>query len=286
VTIEASRRLVLSGEEQRYEVFAIDAQPGETVRFEFQHCPGSAWITERVKARETLSLEDSINASARIIESGGQKFGYLRFWNLMSGKANTALRSHLQTTFADCDAIVLDLRGRGGIITAVTAIEKTVRQEAKPVVAITDELTRSAKEMLSFKLKTLDNVTVVGEKTAGAVTACSFYTLPSGNVFMYPVMSSDALKRHTDGVILEGNGVEADLPVDFFEAYCYGQDKLLDVAIQTASQESMAAPQQKETLAAREAKSKANQPPANPEPVQNGKTNHAPPPTPVSNPGG
>ena len=240
VAIEASRRLVLAGEEQRYEVFGIDAKPGETVRFEYQHCPGSPLLTERVKAHETLSLEDSVNASSKVIDYDGQSFGYLRFWNLMSIKSNTALRSNLKTTFADCDAIVLDLRGRGGVITAVNAIEKTVRQEAKPVIAITDELTRSAKEILSFKLKKLDNVTVIGEQTAGAVTACNFYKLPSGNVFMYPVMSSDALKRYTDGVILEGNGVEADLPVNFFEAYCYGSDKLLDFAVQTASRVSRA----------------------------------------------
>ena len=240
VAIEASQRLVLAGEEQRYKVFAIDAKANETVRFEYQRCPGSAWVTERVKARKTLSLEDSVNASARIIEFNGQKFGYLRFWNLMSTKANTALKSQLKTTFADCDAIVLDLRGRGGIIQAVQSVAKTVGEEPRPVVAITDELTRSAKEILSFRLKTLDNVTVIGEKTAGAVTACSFYQLPSGNVFMYPVMSSDALKRFTDGVTLEGNGVEADLPVDFFEAYCCGRDKLLDFAVQTASQKSRA----------------------------------------------
>lgn len=238
VEIERSRRLVLSGEEQRYEVFAIDAEPDEVVRFEYQHCPGSAWITERVRARKTLSLEDSVNASARIIDANDRSFGYLRFWNLMSGKANTALRNHLNSTFADCDAIILDLRGRGGVITSVLSIEKTVRQETKPVIAITDELTRSAKEMLAYKLKKLENVTVIGEKTAGAVTACNFYTLPSGNIFMYPVMSSDALSRYSDGAILEGNGVEADLPVDFFEAYCYGRDKLLDFAINTAREKS------------------------------------------------
>lgn len=242
VAIENSRRLVLSGEEQRYEVFAIDAEADETVRFEHQQAPGSPMMTQRVKAGKTVSLEDSVNASARVIEQDGRSFGYLRFWNLMSGRANKALQHHLETTFADCDAIILDLRGRGGIITTVTSIEKTVRRESRPVVAITDELTRSAKEILSFKLKNLDNVTVIGEKTAGAVTACNFYKLPSGNIFMYPVMSSERLSRYTDGVVLEGEGVEADLPVDFFEAYCYGNDKLLNSAVDVANQQAAATP--------------------------------------------
>ena len=131
------------------------------------------------------------------------------------------------------------MRGRGGIIPAVLAIDRTVREIEKPVIAITDELTRSAKEILSLRIKKSDNVTVIGEKTAGAVTACSFYSLPSGNVFMYPVMSAESLKRYTGGVIIEGTGVEADLPVDFFEAYCNGVDKLLDFAIETASQKTI-----------------------------------------------
>ena len=133
--------------------------------------------------------------------------------------------------------LILDLRGRGGLIPAVMAVDMMVKQCEIPVIAITDNLTRSAKEMLSLLIKKHDHVTVVGETTAGAVTGATMMQLPSGNGLMYPVMSTESLKRFTDNAVLEGVGVEPDIKVDFQLPWCGGNDRLLEAAIQTGDEQ-------------------------------------------------
>ena len=235
VKVGDSRRLMLAGEEQRYKIFAIDADEGEEVRIEYRKSENGELLTTQITVGGPVELYDSVSKSAKVIEHKEHTFGYVRFWNLMSPLANRALTENIESTFSGCDGLILDLRGRGGVIQAVNAIERTVEKLDKPVVAITDELTRSAKELLSYKLKKLEDVWVIGEKTSGAVTACGFYELPSGNVFMYPAVNSRALSRFTDGNVLEGKGVEPDENVDFYEAYCNGKDLLLDSAVDRAA---------------------------------------------------
>lgn len=236
VRIENSRRLVLAGEEQRYEVFTLDAKPGESVRIEHRTGSGGSLRSTTLETTGTISLQQSVSSSARVIESANRRVGYLRFWNLMSMDANRVLKKQLDSEFADCDALILDLRGRGGTIPSVIAIDRTISKLEIPVIAITDELTRSAKELLSFRLKLHEHVTVIGERTSGAVTAATFATLPSGNALMFPVLSSDGLKRYTEGTILEGRGVEPDEKVNFYEPFCNGVDQLLKVALERAVQ--------------------------------------------------
>ena len=234
VQIEDSKRLILAGEEQKYFVFGILADAGEKIRIEHQSSTTGQLKTTTLTTTGPVSLGDSVAASVRVIEHDDRSIGYIRFWNLMSVAAGRELRKNLDSTFEDCDALILDLRGRGGTIPAVMSIDRIVSKLEMPVVAITDELTRSAKELLSFRLKVHENVTVIGERTSGAVTAATFAQLPSGNALMFPVMSSDSLKRYTDGEILEGNGVEPDEPVNFFEPYCNGTDQLLQNALRRA----------------------------------------------------
>ena len=232
VEIERSRRLILAGEEQRYEMFGVSADRDEPVTFTIKHSPDSPELDTVITATQTVSLQDSIVSSAKIIETNDREFGYIRLWNLMSVRANIELKKQLADKFANSDALILDLRGRGGTLSAVIAVDKTIRELDIPVVAITDELTRSAKELLSFRLKKHGNVIVIGERTSGAVTAARFTALPSGNAMMYPAQSSKALSRHTEGVILEGNGVEPDKSFNFYEPFCNGRDGLLQSAIE------------------------------------------------------
>ena len=51
---------------------------------------------------------------------------------------------------------------------------------------------------------------------------------------MSPAQSSEALSRYTEGVILEGNGVEPDKSINFYEPFCNGRDGLLQSAIERA----------------------------------------------------
>ncbi len=236
VKIEESRRLILAGEEQRYAVFGLHSEKGEEIRLEHRSSELGELKSTKLITTPTVSLGDAVSASVQVIEQGEQSFGYIRFWNLMSVAASRRLKENLKTTFKDCDALILDLRGRGGTLPTVLAIDRIIEKLELPVVAITDELTRSAKELLSFRLKLHDHVTVIGETTSGAVTAATFATLPSGNALMFPVMSSDSLKSYTGGAILEGVGVPPDEPVNFFEPFCNGRDELLSNALRRAGE--------------------------------------------------
>jgi carboxyl-terminal processing protease len=239
VKIENSRRLILAGEEQKYEVFGIAAELGEPVQFDHRSHPDEPLKRSELETTSTVSLGDSVAASVKVSEHEDRQIGYIRFWNLMSTAASRELQRQLEGSLKDCDALVLDLRGRGGTLPTVLAVDRLVGSLELPVIAITDELTRSAKELLSFRLKKHKHVTVIGEKTSGAVTAATFGDLPSGNVLMYPVRSSESLNRYTDGESLEGNGVEPDEAIPFWEPYADGQDKLLESAIERAVEQAL-----------------------------------------------
>ena len=236
VEIEKSRRLILAGEEDRYNVFALLADPGKPIRLEILKSPFEETISVQLQPDAEVSTVDVLKKSARIYRVANTNIGYVRFWNLMSMELPRVFSKQLETDFANCDAIIMDLRGRGGMVPVLLVLERSVKQLQIPVVAITDELTRSAKEMLSYRLKKLDHVTVIGQKTAGAVTGATFTKLPSGNVLMYPAASADNLKGYLDGNIIEGEGVEPDEQVVFFVPYCDGNDRLLEAALHRAAE--------------------------------------------------
>ncbi len=238
VEIEQSSRLILAGEEQRHGVFFVRcASLDEPIELEIRRRQNGKLTTATVNTGASVNAIDVLDHSARVINSNENRIGYVRLWNLMSMETPSRLNRILKDKFSGCHTVILDLRGRGGMIPVVMGVERIVQKIKVPVIVITDDLTRSAKEMLSLLLKKQKHVTVIGQKTAGAVTGATFVTLPSGNVLMFPVASSDALKRFTDGVIIEGIGVEPDLTVEFQIAYCAGNDRLLEAAIETANQQ-------------------------------------------------
>ena len=237
VPLENSRRLILSGQEHRRGLFFLQVNVAEDMELEYRRRQNGDLRTTTLKGRTAVQAEDVIGLSARVIHSGKNQFGYMRFWNLMSMKTPQLAEQVIASRFQDCDMLILDLRGRGGLIPAVLAVDRVIRDTRIPVIAITDDLTRSAKEMLSLLIKKHPHVTVVGQTTAGAVTGATMMRLPSGNGFMYPVMSTDALKRFTDNQVLERVGVEPDVEVDFELPWCGGNDRLLQAAIETGDQQ-------------------------------------------------
>jgi C-terminal processing protease CtpA/Prc len=235
VPVEQSRRLILAGQEHRRGLFFIQVDVDEDVEIAFRQRQNSNCRSASLQGRAAVPAEQVIQLSARVIESGTNRFGYLRFWNLMSMRTPALVQQVMAEKFADCDMLIFDLRGRGGLIPAVIAVDRVIREAGVPVIAITDDLTRSAKEMLSLLIKKYPHVTVVGQRTAGAVTGATMMRLPSGNGFMYPVVSTEALKRFTDDVVLEGVGVEPDVEVDFQLPWCCGNDRLLEADIETGN---------------------------------------------------
>ena len=236
VAVAKSRRLDLSGHEDRYQLFKLDAALNEEVTIEYLRSPFDDSDVVRLRAEADPGTVDSLKASAKTVKFNELEIGYLRFWNLMSMGVNTELSKRMKNEFLDCEAVILDLRGRGGIVPAVLALNRSVKKIDKPVVAIIDGLTRSAKEMLAFLLKKQDHVLVIGSKTSGAVTGATIMKLPSGNSLMFPVASADSLKQFIDGTILEGIGVEPDEQVDYFIPYSAGEDRLFDTALKRAAE--------------------------------------------------
>ncbi|MDG2014549.1 MAG: S41 family peptidase [Pirellulaceae bacterium] len=237
VPLEKSRRLILSGQEHRRGLFFLQANVGENIRVTYRRRQNAAAQQVSLRAREAVPAEDVIKLSARVITSGKNQYGYIRVWNLMSMSTPVLANDVIEEKFEGCGMLVLDLRGRGGLIPAVLAVDMMIKQSEIPVIAITDDLTRSAKEMLSLLIKKHEHVTVVGETTAGAVTGATMMQLPSGNGLMYPVVSTEALKAYTDNTVLEGVGVEPDIKVDFQLPWCGGNDRLLEAAIETGDEQ-------------------------------------------------
>lgn len=236
VEIEESKRLMLAGEEDRHNLFAIRADLDSDIEIQHQSSPFDDVLTSTLKPQKGVTTGQCLTNSVTTFQHAGKTIGYLRFWNLMSMEVVTRFRKALKEEFADCDAFIMDLRGRGGMVNVLLRIDSIAGDCGKPIVAITDGLTRSAKEMLSYRLKKRDNVVVIGTRTTGAVTGATFAQLPSGNALMYPALAADRLKEHLDGKILEGVGVEPDEEVNFFIPYCGGNDRMLQTAIKRAAE--------------------------------------------------
>lgn len=201
---------------------------GEVVTLVIEREPGRLY---RIRVRS--ELDSGIRAAARsasVFERAGRRIGYIHFWYMHYRGPAELLRDRLEDRFADCDALVLDLRGRGGSTETVDAIltelVRSRRSFGGPVVALIDRGTRSAKEILAHELRERRLATLVGERTAGAVIPATFRDVGSGAVLMFPAFS---LGRYTEK--LEGRGVAPDVLVRDSLPYARGADPILEAAL-------------------------------------------------------
>lgn len=146
-------------------------------------------VTVEIAAAQ-YSAWDGTTASLRVIERDSLRIGYVQLHFMYNGR--TAWFSDLfSNAWAGVDAVILDLRGRGGSgalaydLAAMLGAGRD-RRFAGPVVALQDRQTRSAKEMLAHMLRARGIATLVGEPTAGAVQEGR--SVPVGNelVLMLP----------------------------------------------------------------------------------------------------
>jgi C-terminal processing protease CtpA/Prc len=210
---------------------ALLAKRGDRVRLRVERRPHEA-LDITVPA-DTYSALRAARASAHVIERNGVRIGVIHFWFVHANGAYELLANRLKGEFADCDALVFDLRGRGGAAQTVSAMLGLLRGDQavfrKPVVALTNRLTRSAKEVLAYELKKRKGTLLVGENTAGAVIPASFADVGEGMVLMYPGMR---LGEHTR--LLEGVGVEPDVCVMEPGPYSAGRDPIFDRGVEEA----------------------------------------------------
>jgi C-terminal processing protease CtpA/Prc len=201
---------------------------------------------------ETIQPRDAfihaIRSSARVIEHGGKRVGYLRLWAFaVTGVEEEIMELLASEPLRDADALVLDMRGRWGGAPADAAdifvgdapqVELSDRDGdsylanarwRKPVVGIIDIGSRSGMEILAHGLKRA-GVPLVGVRTAGAVVAGRAYMLADNSLLEVAVADV-----HVDGERLEGVGVSPTIEVPFDLRYANGADPQLDRALAEVS---------------------------------------------------
>lgn len=191
-----------------------------------------------------MNAVDAARNSVRVVQAGSTRIGVMHIWFCSRGVPE-AVREALSGPLAKCDALVLDIRGRGGYSDVVTQLLDLFRGSAsmmqrfrgkrskpmweKPLVVLIDDRSRSAKEMFSEQVRNLKLGTLVGQRTEGAVLGAMFHPLPDGS---YLELAGVAVPVR--GKSLEGVGVEPDVDVDYVIPYCEGVDPILEKGLQVA----------------------------------------------------
>ena len=198
-----------------------------------------------IKANMLRSFLDATLRSARVMESGGKKIAYVHLWTMAHEAFRSTLEHIVLNKLYDADGLILDLRdGYGGhpfgyadvfFRPDVTWESQTHDRKAviehtgynKPVVALINGGTRSAKEFLSYQLKTSRRATLVGTRTAGAFLGAEFDLIGDEGLLE---LARVGLKVNGDR--LENNGVTPDVLVPAKDTYME-QDAQLAQAKQT-----------------------------------------------------
>ena len=155
------------------EIGSFSGKVGKTVALELRRAPEAAPISLSVPVQALApneTLENAIRASARVIEAGNRRIGYLRIWSF-AGTEEAVMDRIASEPLKSADGLVLDMRGRWGGAPAdatdifvgkaplVEWIDRQGRAEVanarwrKPMVGIIDEGSRSGMEILAHGLK-------------------------------------------------------------------------------------------------------------------------------------
>jgi C-terminal processing protease CtpA/Prc len=230
----ASSRVCLAGYESSHPHYTIQVDPDETFRLEVRRTPDGAPIALSVTADRPLSGLTASRASERWFTVNGRRIAYLHLWNLLSGDLPPVL-DHVTDAPADfAEGLIVDLRGRGGQVAVTERVVKRLKALHRPMALLIDRETRSAKEIVAFKLKGFPGAVLIGERTAGAVLPALIQKLAGETKVMLPAdrpperngRPPDADERLMWGE-LEGKGVDPDLPVVRGGLFSAGSDPIL-----------------------------------------------------------
>jgi C-terminal processing protease CtpA/Prc len=174
------------------------------------------------------STFEAAKASQRIFKCRGKRIAYLHFWFIHHKGPVELVSKCIKNEFKDCHGLVLDLRGRGGNAVTTSKLISALKREwsPRPLAALVDSETRSAKEIIAYRIQSDWIGIIVGERTAGAVIPASFARVGPDDVLMFPSFS---LGRYTD--LLEGVGVSPDLPVNDAGPFSAGADPILEAGV-------------------------------------------------------
>ncbi len=183
---------------------------------------------------ERMTQTDAAERSIRIIEHEHARIGYLRFRHFLSRDMVPLARTALTKRFAQCDAVILDMRGRGGypqvLFSMLELVQKTLARKPKwagRCATLLDGKSRSAKEIWAYWYRKRLLGPVIGERTQGAVVAATFFPMRDGSSLMCPIRD---VRNMTEGNYLEGTGVPPHYTVKKSEARP-GTDHILNAAL-------------------------------------------------------
>lgn len=225
---------------------------GQAVSMSIRRAAGGS-VTEIQVTPEEIepgqAFEKAMRESARIIERGGKKIGYIRVWSYAGDQYQKILLDELSSGhLKDADSLVWDLRdGWGGAHPnyldifnprgpAMTLTERDGETSVasfkwrKPVALLINAGTRSGKEVLTYGFKKYGYGQVIGTRTAGALLAGRGFLLSDGSFLMVAVNDVSV-----DGERIEGRGVEPTIEVPVEIPYAAGRDPPLDKALEILS---------------------------------------------------
>ncbi len=219
---------------------------GEGVlRVEFQPLPQAESRQVVAVAPVEMNGVDAAKNSVRIVERDGKKIGTLHLWYCQRGAA-AVLEDAVTGPLKDCDALVLDVRGRGGYADVVDSLvsvftgrrgfmdrltkNRTPPKWTKPLVVLIDGRSRSAKEIFADRVRRERLGTLVGERTEGAVLGAEFHELPDGSW-----LELAGVEVPSGGRSLEGKGVFPHVEVDFVVPYARGRDAIFEKGVEVAA---------------------------------------------------
>lgn len=214
-------------------IHELNAEEGDIVKLAVRRQEGVEF--EFVLEAVAYSGWRAAEASARVIERGEQRFGYVHYWYIQQDKPSELLKKLIDGDFAACDGLILDLRGRGGTAMEVVRLLNLLHPETgswnRPVVALTNRGTRSAKEVIAYRLKDEGLGTVVGERTAGAVIPATFKKIGGGAVLVFPALRFGHFTEE-----IEGKGVAPDVEAVDRLPFTAGKDPILEAGLTTLAE--------------------------------------------------
>jgi carboxyl-terminal processing protease len=208
---------------------------------------GDEKLTAITLKPSAINMIYSTKKSVSVIEYKGHKFGYIRFWHFLHDGMTNALRNAIKKDWKDCEGAIIDLRGRGGSPLVMNACfapfgtppamgrmfggggNYNMPKWEKPVIALQDAGSRSAKEIYAHNWKYLNIGPIVGETTPGCVLGSNFVELPDGSQMIMPMQ--DAAVYCYGNVRLEANGVPPTHAVKDLLAYSEGVDTIKEAGI-------------------------------------------------------
>jgi carboxyl-terminal processing protease len=220
------------GDERDPSVRQLIAAAGDRIALRVERRPGE-FVNVHITAEEYTAF-DAAEASVRVIRSESTAIGYLHFWYVHITGVPELIKRSVEGRLRNVDALVIDLRGRGGsageVTRIVTMLEEYRKNTGKPVVALVDRQSRSGKDILVYEFKQR-GIRIVGEASAGAVIPATFADVGHGSVLMFPTMR---LGKYTD--MLELKPIPPDVLVERVGMFAAGHDPILDAGVAEARQ--------------------------------------------------